>query len=42
MTEGLLQRGYGEAAIRKILGENTLRVMADAERVGKGLRAEKS
>jgi membrane dipeptidase len=34
LTEGLLRRGYGEADIRKILGENTLRVMDDAERVG--------
>jgi membrane dipeptidase len=34
LTEGLLQRGYAEADIRKILGENTLRVMADAERIG--------
>ena len=42
ITEGLLQRGYGEADIRKILGENTLRVMADAERVGQSLRSEKS
>jgi membrane dipeptidase len=42
ITEGLLHRGYGEADIRKILGENTLRVMADAERVGETLRAEKS
>jgi membrane dipeptidase len=42
ITEGLLKRGYEEAAIRKILGENTLRVMADAERVGQVLRSEKS
>jgi membrane dipeptidase len=41
LTEGLLQRGYDEADIRKILGENTLRVMADAERVGQLLRSEK-
>ncbi len=27
ITEGLLRRGYAEADIRKILGENTLRVM---------------
>lgn len=27
ITEGLLQRGYSEADIRKILGENVLRVM---------------
>jgi membrane dipeptidase len=42
ITEGLVQRGHGEADIRKILGENTLRVMADAERVGEAMRAEKS
>ena len=42
ITEGLLLRGYGEADIRKILGENTLRVMADAERVGDAFREEKS
>jgi membrane dipeptidase len=42
ITEGLLRRGHGETDIRKILGENTLRVMADAERVGELLRTEKS
>ncbi len=42
ITEGLLRRGYGDAAIRKILGENTLRVMAEAERIGKELQQEKS
>src|SRR3984893_16057694 len=42
ITEGCLHRGYREADIRKILGENTLRVMADAERVGEAFRAEKS
>ena len=42
LTEGLIARGYKEPDIRKILGENTLRVMADIERIGKQLRAEKS
>ena len=42
LTEGLLQRGYGEPDIRKILGENTLRVMDGAERVGQMLRSEKA
>jgi membrane dipeptidase len=42
LTEGLLRRGFEETDIRKILGENTLRVMADAERVGETLGAEKS
>lgn len=41
LTEGLFKRGYAEADIRKILGENTLRVMAEAERVGRELRAQK-
>jgi membrane dipeptidase len=40
IAEGLLRRGYGEADIKKILGENTLRVMYDAERVGQSLRLE--
>ncbi len=30
LTESLLRRGYGEEDVRKILGENVLRVMADA------------
>ena len=30
ITEGLLQRGYGEADVRRILGENTLRVLRAA------------
>ncbi len=42
LTEGMLLRGYAEADIRKILGENTLRVLAEAERVGQRLRSEKS
>jgi membrane dipeptidase len=40
ITEGLLGRGYAEADVKKILGENTLRVMYDAERVGQSLRSE--
>ncbi len=31
LTEGLLQRGYTESDVRKILGENVLRVMAAQE-----------
>jgi membrane dipeptidase len=42
ITEGLLRRGYGEADIRKILGENTLRVMDDADRMGQLMRSEKA
>jgi membrane dipeptidase len=33
ITDGLLQKGYSEPDIRKILGENTLRVMSEVERV---------
>lgn len=32
ITEGLVRHGYNEEDIRKILGENTLRVIAEAER----------
>lgn len=42
ITEGLLRRGYEEADIRGILGGNTLRVMAEAQRVGGQTRAENS
>ena len=42
ITESLLRRGYSEADIRKILGENTLRVMADAQRVSEVLSPGKS
>lgn len=33
ITQALLDRGYSDADVKKILGENTLRVMAEAERV---------
>jgi membrane dipeptidase len=42
ITEGLLRRGYSDVDIRKILGENTLRVMAEADLAGQALRVEKS
>jgi membrane dipeptidase len=35
ITEALLQKGYSESDIRKILGENTLRVMSEVERVSR-------
>ena len=38
ITQALLDRGYSETDIRKILGENTLRVMEEAERVAARLR----
>ena len=40
ITYGLLKRGYSEEDVRKILGGNTLRVLADAERVAERLRGE--
>jgi membrane dipeptidase len=39
ITEALLQKGYTERDIRKILGENTLRVMAEVERISRELTA---
>jgi membrane dipeptidase len=33
ITDALLQKGYTEGDVKKILGENTLRLMADVERV---------
>ena len=35
ITEGLLQKGYSDDDVKKILGENTLRLMTDVERVSK-------
>jgi membrane dipeptidase len=37
LTEALLKKGYSESDIRKILGENTLRVMVEVERVSREL-----
>ena len=37
ITEGLLRRGYSEDDIRKILGENTLRLMSEVEGVSRRL-----
>ena len=41
ITEALLQKGYSEGDVRKILGENTLRVMAEVERVSRELNGGK-
>jgi membrane dipeptidase len=37
ITEALLRKGYSEGDVRKILGENVLRVMTDVERVSRDL-----
>lgn len=37
ITEALFQKGYSEGDVKKILGENTLRVMAEVERVSRDL-----
>jgi len=39
ITEALLRKGYADSDIRKILGENTLRVMEQVERVSRELQA---
>lgn len=37
ITDALLKRGYSESDIRKILGENTLRVLSEVQRVSRDL-----
>jgi membrane dipeptidase len=41
ITEALLRKRYSERDVRKILGENTLRLMADVERVSRELNSHK-
>ena len=41
ITEALLRKGYSESDIRKILGENTLRVMEQAEKVSSELQSQR-
>jgi len=41
ITEALLRKGYSEQDIRKILAENTLRLLAEVERVSVQLKAQK-
>ena len=41
ITEALLRKGYSDADIRKILGENTLRVMEQAERVSREMQSQR-
>lgn len=40
ITQALLDRGYGENDVRKILGGNALRVLRDAERVARTIQSE--
>ena len=40
VTVELLRRGYSEKDIRKIWGENTMRVLATAEKIAKQIRAD--
>jgi len=37
ITDALLKKGYSESDVQKILGENTLRVMSEVERVSREL-----
>lgn len=39
ITEALLQKGYSEGDVKKILGENTLRVMTEVERLSRELNS---
>jgi membrane dipeptidase len=41
ITGALLRKGYSESDIRKILGENTLRIMEQAERVSREMEAQR-
>jgi len=41
ITEALLRKRYSERDVRKILGENTLRLMTDVERVSRELNSHK-
>lgn len=41
ITEALMRKGYSASDLRKILGENTLRLLSEVERVSKQLRAGK-
>lgn len=38
ITQGLLDRGYSEQEIRKVLGDNVMRVFRESERVAKSMK----
>jgi membrane dipeptidase len=40
ITDALMKRGYSDADIRKILGENTLRVLTEVQRVSRELNKQ--
>jgi membrane dipeptidase len=40
ITEALLRKGYSDADIRNILGENTLRILEKAEQVSRDMQAQ--
>ncbi len=42
LTETLLQKGYSEEDVRKILGGNILRVMGEVERVSREMQGQKA
>jgi membrane dipeptidase len=42
ITEALIERGYSEISIQKILGENTLRLLQDVESAAKSMRGMNS
>jgi membrane dipeptidase len=41
ITEALLRKGYAEADIKKILGENTLRLLVEVERISQQMKASR-
>jgi len=41
ITEALLKKGYSESDVKRILGENLLRVLADVQKVSRELKANR-
>ena len=40
LSQGLIERGHSPATVRKVLGENLLRVLSEAERVAEEIARE--